>query len=61
LVFPAWLAVTLQVPAPVMIRMPVGLLVALVSAGAAHSPAAAAVLIYRLVSCWAIVPVGPAL
>jgi hypothetical protein len=37
------------------------LLVALVSAGAAHAPAAAAVLIYRLVSCWAIVPVGLAL
>jgi uncharacterized membrane protein YbhN (UPF0104 family) len=37
------------------------LLVALVTAGAAHAPAAAAVVIYRLVSCWAIVPVGLAL
>jgi uncharacterized membrane protein YbhN (UPF0104 family) len=37
------------------------LLVALVSAGAAQAPATAAVLIYRIVSCWAIVPIGLAL
>jgi putative heme transporter len=37
------------------------LMVALVSAGAAQAPAAAAVLIYRIVSCWAIVPIGLAM
>jgi uncharacterized membrane protein YbhN (UPF0104 family) len=34
------------------------LLAALVSAGAGQAPAAAAVLGYRLVSCWLIIPVG---
>ncbi|MQA11166.1 MAG: flippase-like domain-containing protein [Pseudonocardiaceae bacterium] len=34
------------------------LLTGLVSAGAAESPAAAAVLAYRLLSCWLIIPVG---
>jgi uncharacterized membrane protein YbhN (UPF0104 family) len=36
----------------------VALLAALVSAGGAHGSAAAVVLIYRLISCWAIIPVG---
>ncbi|GII24802.1 lysylphosphatidylglycerol synthase transmembrane domain-containing protein [Planosporangium mesophilum] len=34
------------------------LLLALTAAGAAAVPAAAAVLVYRLLSCWAILPVG---
>jgi len=34
------------------------LLVALTAAGAAQAPAAAAVLIYRVLSCWSILPVG---
>ncbi len=34
------------------------LLAGLVSAGAAESPATAAVLAYRLLSCWLIIPVG---
>ncbi len=34
------------------------LLTGLVSAGAGESPAAAAVLAYRLLSCWLIIPVG---
>ncbi|RBM15554.1 TIGR00374 family protein [Prauserella sp. PE36] len=36
----------------------VGLLTGLVSAGAAEPAAAAAVLAYRLLSCWLIIPVG---
>jgi len=36
----------------------VSLLAGLVSAGAAEAPAAAAVLVYRLLSCWLILPVG---
>jgi putative heme transporter len=35
-----------------------GLVVALAAAGAAEAPAAAAVLLYRLLSCWAVVPIG---
>jgi uncharacterized membrane protein YbhN (UPF0104 family) len=34
------------------------LLMALAAAGAANAPAAAAVLIYRILSCWLIIPVG---
>ncbi len=34
------------------------LLAALVSAGASHGPAAAAVLVYRLLSAWIMIPVG---
>jgi uncharacterized protein (TIRG00374 family) len=34
------------------------LLVALVSAGAAHAAATAAVLIYRILSCWLVIPIG---
>jgi uncharacterized membrane protein YbhN (UPF0104 family) len=34
------------------------LIVALTTAGAAPAPAAAAVLIYRLLSCWTILPIG---
>jgi uncharacterized membrane protein YbhN (UPF0104 family) len=34
------------------------LLVVLVSAGAAHAPAAAAVVVYRALSCWLIVAIG---
>jgi uncharacterized protein (TIRG00374 family) len=36
----------------------VALLAGLVSAGAANGVAAAAVLVYRLVSCWLVIPVG---
>ncbi|WP_432825336.1 lysylphosphatidylglycerol synthase transmembrane domain-containing protein [Dactylosporangium sp. CA-092794] len=36
----------------------VALLAGLVSAGAAQAPAAAAMLVYRLLSCWIIIPVG---
>jgi uncharacterized membrane protein YbhN (UPF0104 family) len=36
----------------------VSLLAGLVSAGAAEAPATAAVLVYRLLSCWLILPVG---
>jgi uncharacterized protein (TIRG00374 family) len=36
----------------------VALLAGLVSAGAAQGPAAAAMLVYRLLSCWIIIPVG---
>ncbi|WP_432973079.1 lysylphosphatidylglycerol synthase transmembrane domain-containing protein [Dactylosporangium sp. CA-233914] len=36
----------------------VALLAGLVSAGAGHSPAAAAMLVYRLLSCWLIIPLG---
>ncbi|MFB9410030.1 lysylphosphatidylglycerol synthase transmembrane domain-containing protein [Dactylosporangium matsuzakiense] len=36
----------------------VALLAGLVSAGAAHGPAAAAMLVYRLLSCWIIIPLG---
>ena len=36
----------------------VALLAGLVSAGAAHGPAAAAMLVYRLLSCWMIIPLG---
>jgi uncharacterized membrane protein YbhN (UPF0104 family) len=36
----------------------VALLAGLVSAGAEHGPAAAAMLVYRLLSCWIIIPVG---
>jgi len=35
-----------------------GLVLALTTAGAAAAPAAAAVLVYRLVSCWLILPIG---
>jgi putative heme transporter len=35
-----------------------GLIVALTGAGAAAAPAAAAVLVYRLLSCWAVLPIG---
>lgn len=35
-----------------------GLLAALISAGAAHGGAAGAVLVYRLLSCWLIIPIG---
>jgi uncharacterized membrane protein YbhN (UPF0104 family) len=34
------------------------LIVALTTAGAAQAPAAAAVLVYRLLSCWSILPIG---
>lgn len=34
------------------------LFVALTAAGAGHAPAAAAIIIYRLLSCWAILPIG---
>lgn len=34
------------------------LLTGLVTAGAAHAPAAAAVLVYRLMTCWLVLPVG---
>ncbi|NJC68605.1 flippase-like domain-containing protein [Planosporangium thailandense] len=34
------------------------LLIVLVSTGAPRGPAAAAVLVYRLLSCWAVLPVG---
>jgi uncharacterized membrane protein YbhN (UPF0104 family) len=34
------------------------LVLALTGAGAAQAPAAAAVLIYRLLSCWAVLPIG---
>jgi uncharacterized membrane protein YbhN (UPF0104 family) len=34
------------------------LILALTTAGAAQAPAAAAVLIYRLLSCWTILPIG---
>src|SRR5213078_1214722 len=33
-------------------------ILALTTAGAAAAPAAAAVLIYRLLSCWTILPIG---
>jgi uncharacterized membrane protein YbhN (UPF0104 family) len=36
----------------------VSLLAGLVSAGAARAPAAAAMLVYRLISCWLIIPAG---
>lgn len=36
----------------------VALLAGLVSAGAPHGPAAAAMLVYRLLSCWIIIPLG---
>ncbi|WP_433045372.1 lysylphosphatidylglycerol synthase transmembrane domain-containing protein [Dactylosporangium sp. CS-033363] len=36
----------------------VALLAGLVSAGAGHGPAAAAMLVYRLLSCWIIIPLG---
>ncbi|WP_327010918.1 flippase-like domain-containing protein [Dactylosporangium sp. NBC_01737] len=36
----------------------VALLAGLVSAGAEHGPAAAAMLVYRLLSCWIIIPLG---
>lgn len=36
----------------------VALLAGLVSAGAARGPAAAAMLVYRLLSCWIIIPIG---
>lgn len=36
----------------------VSLLAGLVSAGAAEAPATATVLVYRLLSCWLIIPVG---
>jgi uncharacterized membrane protein YbhN (UPF0104 family) len=36
----------------------VSLLAGLVSAGAGEAPAAATVLVYRLLSCWLIIPVG---
>lgn len=36
----------------------VALLAGLVSAGAANGPAAAAMLVYRLLSCWIIIPLG---
>jgi len=36
----------------------VALLAGLVSAGAAQGPAAAAMLVYRLLSCWIIIPIG---
>ncbi|GGM24804.1 YbhN family protein [Dactylosporangium sucinum] len=36
----------------------VALLAGLVSAGAAQGPAAAAMLVYRLLSCWMIIPLG---
>ncbi|GAA0736133.1 UPF0104 family protein [Dactylosporangium roseum] len=36
----------------------VALLAGLVSAGAARGPAAAAMLVYRLLSCWMIIPLG---
>jgi uncharacterized membrane protein YbhN (UPF0104 family) len=36
------------------------LLMALATAGAANAPAAAAVLIYRILSCWLIIPIGRA-
>ncbi|GAA2384014.1 lysylphosphatidylglycerol synthase transmembrane domain-containing protein [Dactylosporangium salmoneum] len=36
----------------------VALLAGLVSAGAGHAPAAAAMLVYRLLSCWMIIPLG---
>jgi uncharacterized membrane protein YbhN (UPF0104 family) len=36
----------------------VALLAGLVSAGAAEGPAAAAMLVYRLLSCWVIIPLG---
>jgi uncharacterized protein (TIRG00374 family) len=36
----------------------VALLAGLVSAGAAQGPAAAAMLVYRLLSCWIIIPLG---
>jgi uncharacterized membrane protein YbhN (UPF0104 family) len=35
-----------------------GLILALTTAGAPAAPAAAAVLIYRLLSCWSILPIG---
>jgi putative heme transporter len=35
-----------------------GLILALTTAGAAAAPAAAAVLIYRLLSCWMVLPIG---
>lgn len=34
------------------------LLAGLIAAGAATTPAAAAVLIYRCLSCWATIPIG---
>jgi putative heme transporter len=34
------------------------LIVALTTAGAAQAPAAAAVLVYRLLSCWTVLPIG---
>ncbi|GAB3851455.1 flippase-like domain-containing protein [Dactylosporangium cerinum] len=36
----------------------VALLAGLVSAGAGHDAAAAAMLVYRLLSCWIIIPLG---
>jgi uncharacterized membrane protein YbhN (UPF0104 family) len=36
----------------------VALLAGLVSAGAGHGPATAAMLVYRLLSCWIIIPLG---
>jgi len=36
----------------------VALLAGLVSAGAEQGPAAAAMLVYRLLSCWVIIPMG---
>lgn len=36
----------------------VSLLAGLVSAGAAYGPAAAAVVVYRLFSCWLLIPIG---
>jgi putative heme transporter len=36
----------------------VALLAGLVSAGATQGPAAAAMLVYRLLSCWIIIPIG---
>jgi putative heme transporter len=68
LIIPMWTVATAYLAIQLIRQIPVtpggigvieaGFVVALTTAGAAAAPAAAAVLVYRLLSCWSLLPIG---